>query len=390
MNKRFTILDAPGHKDFIPNMISGATQADVALLVVPGTRGEYESSMKPDSQTREHAVLLKALGVNQIVVVVNKLEEVAWSQERFLFIKEEVSSMLGALQFGPKAVRYVPASGLSGENLVQLSEDSPLRSWYDGPTLLEALDSFRPPPRLLNKPFRAIITSIIREYKQGCDVGVKILQGRIHKGRSVGIGMASSGMATAAATADISVSFQETSQFVADIKKISIDGLSRDRLIAGQNGVLALVDRLGLSGEEMCMREGLVLFKGPSLLKPCKKFKAIISTTSMLSVPVIVGSTYDLYLHGEEIQCYIKKIYSVTRSKTETIKRPKCIPSSSSAVVKIKMEREAYVENFSLCTALGRFALRCKGTTAAVGICKKVYPLSSFKATESTIIVDKI
>lgn len=379
-NKRFTILDAPGHRDFIPNMISGATQADVALLVIPGTTGEYESSMKPDSQTREHAVLLKALGVNQIVVVVNKMEEVGWSQERFFCIKEEVEAMLSVLQFGPRAIRFVPASGLTGENLVALSEDNPVRRWYEGPTLFECIDSFRAPPRLVNKQFRAIVTAVSREYKQGCDVTVKILQGRVFKGRSIGIGTASSISKVAAGgnTTDGGLVSEDSSQFVAEIKKISIDGTSVDFLSAGQNGTLSLADRTGLSGDEMFLREGLVLFKGLPLLKPCRKFKAVISSTTMMAMPIIVGSTFDLYLHGEEIQCHIKKIYSVTQGRSGTIKRPKCIPNAATAIVKIKLEqREAYIEPFKSCMALGRFALRSKGLTAAVGVCKKVYPLKT-------------
>jgi elongation factor 1 alpha-like protein len=366
-------------------MISGATQADVALLVIPGTTGEYESSMKPDSQTREHAVLLKALGVNQIVVVVNKMEEVGWSQERFLRIKEEVEAMLSVLQFGPRAIRFVPASGLTGENLMTLSEVNPVRRWYEGPTLFECIDSFRAPPRLVDKQFRAIVTAVSREYKQGCDVTVKILQGRVFKGRSIGIGTASSISTVAAcgaATGGGGIMSEDSSQFVAEIKKISIDGTSVDFLSAGQNGTLSLADRTGLSGDEMCLREGLVLFKGFPLLKPCRKFKAVISSTTMMPMPIIVGSTFDLYLHGEEIQCHIKKIYYVTQGRSGTIKRPKCIPNAATALVKIKLElREAYIEPFKSCMALGRFVLRSKGLTAAVGVCKKVYPLKADAGT---------
>ena len=107
-NKKLIILDAPGHRDFIPNMISCATQADVALLVVPSSIGEYESSMMVDSQTREHAILLKALGVDQIVVAVNKMDLCEWDESRFHFIENEVRTMLQSLQFGPKVVRFLP------------------------------------------------------------------------------------------------------------------------------------------------------------------------------------------------------------------------------------------------------------------------------------------
>ena len=108
-NKKIVILDTPGHKDFIPNMINGATQADVALLVVPASTGEYESSMMVDSQTQEHAILLKALGVNQIVVVVNKMDLCQWSESRFRFIENEVRRLLQSLQFRTKLMQFLPA-----------------------------------------------------------------------------------------------------------------------------------------------------------------------------------------------------------------------------------------------------------------------------------------
>ena len=108
-SKKIVILDAPGHKDFIPNMINGATQADVALLVVPASTGEYESSMMVDSQTREHATLLKALGVNQIVVVVNKMDHCQWNESRFRFIENEVRTLLQSLQFRTKLMQFLPA-----------------------------------------------------------------------------------------------------------------------------------------------------------------------------------------------------------------------------------------------------------------------------------------
>ena len=352
-------------------MISGATQADVALLVIPSTNGEYETSMKLDSQTREHAIILKALGVNQIVVVVNKMETCEWSNVRFEQIKAEVGKMLELLQFGPKAVRYIPTSGLSGENLAKLSQENPINRWYNGPTLLEAINDFRDPPRQYNKPFRAIITAVIKENKVGSDVSVKILQGKINKGRGVGIGSISSRNNHESSD----VSGKVAPQFISDVKKINIDGEPCEFLMAGQNGILNLVDRNGLSGEEMCLRDGLVLYKGPPFLRPCKKFKATISTTSSLNLPIIAGSTFDLYLHGEEILCYIKKIYSANIPKKGNLIKPKCIPINSVAVVKIKMEKASFIEPFSDCTALGRFALRSRGITSAVGICTKTYEI---------------
>jgi translation elongation factor EF-1alpha len=294
--------------------------------------------------------------------------------------------MLTSLQFGPKAVRFLPASGLSGENLVSIEESNPVKVWYSGPTLLDAIDQFREPNRQVNKPFRAVITAVMKESKQVCDVSVKVLQGRISKGRGVGVGSTSSlARLDSSDTPTASSQIQQGSQFIADVRKICVDGVNCDILFAGQNGVLSLGDRSGLSGEEMCLREGIVLYKGPPPLMKCRKFKATIQTMSSLVLPIIKGSSFDLYLHGEEIQCHIKKIYSATFKKTE-IKNPKCIPAGSTALIKIKMDREAYVELFSDCNALGRFALRTRGVTSAIGICSKVY---SKKETTAVAGVDR-
>lgn len=125
----------------------------------------------------------------------------------------------------------------------------------------------------------------------------------------------------------------------------------------------------------MALREGMILFRGPPILQPCKKFKATILTIATLQVPIIPGSVFDLYLHGEEIQCKIRKIYSCSTSKSSGaagVKRPKCIPGGANAFVQIEVESNIFIEPFTECTALGRFALRNRGHTCAVGICSKV------------------
>ena len=288
-------------------------------------------------------------------------------------------AMLTSLQFGPKAVRCIPVSGLSGENLVTVREDNPLKGWYDGPTLRDAIDNFREPSRPFEKSLRAIVTSVMKESKT-CEVCVKVLQGRITKGRGLGIGSSSSGLGFSVVESSEIPSGQE-SLFIADVKKIVVDGLSTNVLYAGQNGIITLSDRGGLNGEQMCLRDGVVLFKNSPDTPPlrrCKKFRATIQTLGSLVLPVIQGSVFDLYLHGEEIQCYVKKIYSVTTNRITT-KNPKCVPVSSIAQVKIKMEREALVEVFEECNALGRFALRTRGVTSAVGKCTGVYTLDKDK-----------
>lgn len=159
-NKRFTLIDAPGHRDFIPNMISGAAQADTAVLVVDGSSGAFERGFEGGGQTREHAVLVRSLGVQQLVVAVNKLDavsfllftslgdmrsensgfslEVGWVQSRFEAIREQLRPFLTQSGFHPSKLSFIPVGATSGENLVQRSNEI-LKAWYEGPTLVEQL-----------------------------------------------------------------------------------------------------------------------------------------------------------------------------------------------------------------------------------------------------------
>lgn len=139
-----TLLDAPGHRDFIPNMICGANQADCAILVVDATRGEFETGFEQGGQTREHALLVRSLGVSQICVAVNKLDNENWSQERFDEIVAKLKVFLKQAGFKDSDVGYIPCSGLTGENLVKPAAEGGLVKWYKGPTLLAVVGELKP------------------------------------------------------------------------------------------------------------------------------------------------------------------------------------------------------------------------------------------------------
>jgi elongation factor 1-alpha len=149
----FTVIDAPGHSDFVKNMVTGASQADGAVLFVSAKRGEFEAGIGPGGQTREHAFLAYTLGVSQLVVAINKMDDptVNWKKERYEEIKDEISRMLKMPGFKVEKIPFVPTSGWTGDNLVKKSEKMP---WYDGPVLLEAFDTFEMPPKPLDKPLR--------------------------------------------------------------------------------------------------------------------------------------------------------------------------------------------------------------------------------------------
>ncbi|KAF7819945.1 eukaryotic peptide chain release factor GTP-binding subunit ERF3A [Senna tora] len=153
---RFTILDAPGHKSYVPNMISGASQADIGVLVISARKGEFETGYERGGQTREHVQLAKTLGVAKLLVVVNKMDEptVQWSKERYNEIESKMVPFLKASGYNVKKdVLFLPISGLTGANL-KTRVDKSICQWWDGPCLFEALDAVEVPPRDPNGPFR--------------------------------------------------------------------------------------------------------------------------------------------------------------------------------------------------------------------------------------------
>ncbi|KAK4248525.1 putative glucose-regulated protein 78 of hsp70 family [Corynascus novoguineensis] len=175
----FTILDAPGHAEYIYNMIAGASQADFAILVIDASTDAFESGLK--GQTREHSLLIRSMGVSRIIVAINKLDTVAWSQERFDEIKDQMSGFLSTANFQPKNVAFVPVSGLHGDNLVHKSSN-PAASWYTGPTLIEELENSEPNTRALAKPLRMTVFEVYRTMQSPVTVSGRIEAGSLQMG----------------------------------------------------------------------------------------------------------------------------------------------------------------------------------------------------------------
>lgn len=168
---QITVIDAPGHRDFIKNMITGTSQADCAVLIIAGGTGEFEAGISKDGQTREHALLAFTLGVRQLIVAVNKMDTTKWSEARFNEIVKEVSSFIKKIGYNPKSVPFVPISGWHGDNMLDESTNMP---WYkgwnketkagakSGKTLLEAIDNIDPPTRPSDKPLRLPLQDFTR------------------------------------------------------------------------------------------------------------------------------------------------------------------------------------------------------------------------------------
>jgi elongation factor 1-alpha len=157
----FTIIDAPGHRDFIKNMITGTSQADCALLMIASPSGEFEAGISKEGQTREHALLAYTLGVKQMIVCCNKIDEqtVNYSEERYNEIKKEISDFIKKVGYKPENVPFIPISGWEGDNLIEKSTKT---SWYKGPTLIQALDQIEPPKRPTDKPLRLPLQDVYK------------------------------------------------------------------------------------------------------------------------------------------------------------------------------------------------------------------------------------
>lgn len=231
-NTTFTILDAPGHRDFIPNMIAGASQADFAVLVIDASTGNFESGLK--GQTKEHALLVRSIGVQRIVIAVNKLDTVQWSQDRFDEISQQVSAFLTSAGFLAKNLAFVPCAGLTGDNIVGKAEDSQA-SWYAGPPLISLLESSEPITRALEKPLRMTVDDIFRGGVQNpLSVSGRLDAGSVQIGDTVVIMPASQN---------------------ASIKSLEVDSAPSDWAVAGQNVILHLADieaKYLKSGDVVC------------------------------------------------------------------------------------------------------------------------------------------
>jgi len=385
----FTILDAPGHKDFIPNMISGTASADCGLLVVAATTGEFEAGFArggdasySGGQTREHIVLSRGLGVTQFVVAVNKLDaaEPAWSQARFEHIKSMVLDFLKLNGFKEARITFVPVSGLTGVNISNSDkvEDEEgwktLKKWYKGPTLLEALDGFSPAKRGYEKPLRAIVTDISSEGKH-VNVRGRVVQGFIQSGDNVVVLPVGDDATVvrvergkAAQEGSSPYSFAPPSSTTSSItsNEAQLDGIA----LAGDTVELTLsnIDSARL------MTGCVICHPHPSLRpKVEQRFEARISIMERLAVPIIRGSQVLLHMHSIDVPAVLNKIVSSEKRGDGKLRlNPRVLTGGVTATVEITLSERLVIEESNECKALGRFVLRRGGDTIAVGLIDKV------------------
>ena len=340
----YTLIDAPGHRDFIKNMITGASEADAAILVVSVKPGETEAATEPGGQAREHAFLSRTLGVGQIVVALNKMDDAGYTEARYKEVKDIVEKMLKMVGYNTSKVNFIPVSGWKGDNLVKKSQNMP---WYKGPTLSEALDSFTPPEKPINKPLRIPIQDVYSI------TGV----GTVPVGR-VETGTIKSNQKVIVMPAGVS----------GEVKSIETHHTQMDSAEAGDN------IGFNLRGvDKKLIHRGDMIGNSDSPPSVAKEFEAQII---VIHHPTAMAPGYTPVLHAHTAQVaatlseFVAKIDPKTGGITE--EKPKFLKTGDAAIVKIKPVRPLAIETFKEFPEIGRFALRDMGTTIAAGIVKSI------------------
>lgn len=342
----FTLIDAPGHRDFVKNMITGASEADCAILVISAKKGETEVAVDPGGQGREHAFLLRTLGVTQLAVAINKMDDqlVNYSKERFEEVKAIVEHLLKGVGYNTAKVRFIPTSGWKGDNLSKKSENMP---WYDGPTLVQTLDEFVEPEKPINKPLRIPIQDVYSITGVGT-----VPVGRIETGTMK--------------PNDKIVVMPEGA--VGEIKSIETHHTQIPEALAGDNVGFNL---RGIDKKQI--KRGDVVGPVDSPPTAAKEFKAQII---VIFHPTALAPGYTPVLHAHTAQVaatiteFVAKIDP--RSGQTVEENPKFLKSGDSAIVKIRPVRPLCIETFKEYPELGRFALRDMGTTIAAGVVQEV------------------
>ncbi|MDO8554883.1 MAG: translation elongation factor EF-1 subunit alpha [Candidatus Micrarchaeota archaeon] len=335
----FTIIDAPGHRDFVKNMITGASQADAAVLVV-----SIKDGIQP--QTKEHAFLAKVLGINQLIVNMNKIDAVGYKKEEFERVKGEVEKLLKGIGYKTENIPFIPCSGYVGANITKKCPDTP---WYTGPTLIEVFDSLTVPPKLTNKDVRLPIQDVFTITGHGTVPVGRVETGILKIGQSV-VFMPSGAKG--------------------DVKKIEMHHKELSEAVAGDNV------GFNVKGvEKKDIHRGDVV--GPSSAPPtvASDFTAQIVVLNHPTA-ISVGYTPVFHVHTCQFAGRIVEILEKKDPKTGQTaqKNPDFIKTGDVAIVKIQPMKNIVIEKFADFPPLGRFAIRDMGQTVAAGVVLSLTP----------------
>ena len=340
----YTLIDAPGHRDFIKNMITGASEADASILVVSVKPGETEAATEPGGQAREHAFLSRTLGVGQIVVALNKMDDVGYAEARFNEVKEIVEKMLKMVGYNTSKVSFIPVSAWKGDNLVKKSENM---AWYKGSTLAEALDSFTPPEKPINKPLRIPVQDVYTITGVGTVPVGRVETGKMKTNEKVIV---------------------MPSGVPGEIKSIETHHTQMDYAEAGDNIGFNLrgVDKKAIHRGDIIGN----IDRPPSVAKEFEAQIIVIHHPTAMAP----GYTPVLHAHTAQVAATISEFVAKIDPKTGGIveEKPKFLKTGDAAIVKIRPVRPLAIETFKEFPEIGRFALRDMGTTIAAGIVKNI------------------
>jgi elongation factor 1-alpha len=331
----FTIIDCPGHRDFVKNMITGTSEADGAILVVSAKEGVQE-------QTKEHIYLAKVLGVNQMIVAINKMDAVEYKEEAFEKVVNDVKKLLAAVGYKIDERAFIPISAYKGDNVVKKSENMP---WYKGFTLLEALDNlFVVPPRPIDKPLRIPIQDVYSITGVGTVPVGRVETGILRKGDRV-IFMPSN---VAGEVKSIEMHHEEIPEAKpGDNIGFNVRGVSKDQI-----------------------KRGDVAAHPESAPKPVKEF---IAQIIVLNHPTVISKGYTpvFHCHTAQVACVITEILKKLDPRTGEVKEenPDFIKTGDAAIIRVKPTKPLVIEKQSDFPQLARFAIRDMGQTVAAGVC---------------------
>ena len=342
----FTIIDAPGHRDFIKNMITGTSQADVAILMIASPAGEFESGWSKEGQTREHALLAFTMGVKQMICCCNKMDAKGadYKEERYNEIKSEVSGYLKQVGYKIDTVPFIPISGWVGDNMLDKSENMP---WYKGPHLLEALDAIKPPKRPILKPLRLPLQDVYKISGIG----------------TVPVGRVETGVIKPAMTCTFGPHGTTT-----EIKSVEMHHEQVAEAIPGDNVGFNVK---GLSVTDI--KRGYVASDAKNT--PAMDTEFFKAQVIVMNHPgqIMNGYAPVLDCHTCHIACKFTEIENKMDKRTGKVTEefPKSIKSGDAAIVKMTPSKPMVVEAFSEFPPLGRFAVRDMKQTVAVGVIKE-------------------
>ena len=333
----FTVIDAPGHRDFVKNMITGTSQADSAVLNVAANDGV-------NSQTKEHAFLAKVLGVKELIVNINKMDisGVDWSQDKYNSAVEEVSNLLKMAGFDPTNIPFIPCSAINGDNVFNKSDNTP---WYNGPTLFEAIDAVEMPPKPTDRPLRLPIQDVYKISGIGTVPVGKVETGVLERGKTVVF---------------------NPSQKSAEVKDIEMHHTSHAKAEPGDNVGFNV---RGLAANDI--RRGDVAgyqTNEPSFVRHDETF---IGQVQLMDIPKAIGIGYTPVFHAHTAQVAVRFVELLENSKTKEA-NPAFLKTGDAALVRFAPTKPMAIEQMDTFPELSRFAIRDMGRTVAAGVCMKI------------------